>query len=140
MSLIIFAGIVVGLPRAVREVYSKGFETGEWQLYHLLLLVALMLVVVGIIVMVESAQRRIPVQYARRVVGRKVVGGTMTYLPIRVNAGGVIPVIFASSVLAFPQTIGTLFPNNPYMKAFTQRLAWGEPLYTLLYVDRKSVV
>ncbi len=135
MSLIIFAGIVVGLPRAVREVYSKGFETGEWQLYHLLLLVVLMVGVVAIIVTVESAQRRIPVQYARRVVGRKVVGGTMTYLPIRVNAGGVIPVIFASSVLAFPQTIGTMFPDNRYLREFTQMLAWGEPLYTLLYIS-----
>jgi len=134
MSLIIFAGIVVGLPGAMAEVYSKGFETGEWQLHHLLALVVLMVAVVGIIVFVESAQRRIPVQYARRVVGRKVVGGAMTYLPIRVNTGGVIPVIFASSVLAFPQTIGAVFPQNRYVRDFTQMLAWGEPLYTVLYI------
>lgn len=134
MSLLIFAGIVVGLPSAIREVYSKGFETGEWQLHHLLLLVILMLAVVGIIVAVESAQRRIPVQYARRVVGRKMVGGAMTYLPIRVNTGGVIPVIFASSVLAFPQTLGAVFRDNRYIRDFTGMLAWGEPLYTVLYI------
>jgi len=134
MSLIIFAGIVVGLPHAIYEIYSKSL-TGEWQLHHILLLVVLMLGVVGIIVAVESAQRRIPVQYARRVVGRKVVGGSMTYLPIRVNTGGVIPVIFASSVLAFPQTIGALFPNVRFVRDFTQMLAWGEPLYTLLYIS-----
>ncbi len=133
MSLLIFAGIVVGLPRAVVEVYSKSLA-GEWQLHHILALLILMAVVVGIIVFVESAQRRIPVQYARRVVGRKVVGGAMSYLPIRVNTGGVIPVIFASSVLAFPQTIGALWPNNRYVRDFTQMLAWGEPLYTALYV------
>jgi preprotein translocase subunit SecY len=134
MSLIIFAGIVVGLPRAMREVYSKGFETGEWQLHHLLLLVVLMLAVVAIIVFVESGQRRIPVQYARRVVGRKMVGGAMTYLPVRVNTGGVIPVIFASSVLAFPQTIRAIFPNSRFVRDVTQALGWGEPLYTVLYI------
>lgn len=134
MSLIIFAGIVVGLPRAVREVYAKGFETGEWQLHHLLALVAVMLVVVGLIVWVEGAQRRIPVQYAKRVVGRRLMGGAMTYLPIRVNTGGVIPVIFASSVLTIPQTVAALAPQNRFLREMTQALAWGEPLYTLLYV------
>jgi len=134
MSLIIFAGIVVGLPRAVREVYAKGFETGEWQLHHLLALVALMLVVVGLIVWVEGAQRRIPVQYAKRVVGRRLMGGAMTYLPIRVNTGGVIPVIFASSVLTIPQTVAALAPQNRILREMTQALAWGEPLYTVLYV------
>lgn len=134
MSLIIFAGIVVGLPQAVREVYAKGFETGEWQLHHLLALVAVMLVVVGLIVWVEGAQRRIPVQYAKRVVGRRLMGGAMTYLPIRVNTGGVIPVIFASSVLTIPQTVAALAPQNRLLREMTQALAWGEPLYTLLYV------
>jgi preprotein translocase subunit SecY len=101
----------------------------------LLALVLLMLFVVGVIVYVESAQRRIPVQYARRVVGRKVVGGAMSYLPIRVNAGGVIPVIFASSVLAFPQTIRAVFPDNRFVREATDMLQWGEPLYTVLYVS-----
>src|SRR3990170_4207064 len=80
MSLIIFAGIVVGLPRAVTEVYGHQ-QSGQWQLHHIIALLALMLVVVGIIVWVEGAQRRIPVQYAKRVVGRRLMGGAMTYLP-----------------------------------------------------------
>src|SRR3989337_732579 len=92
MSLIIFAGIVVGLPRAVTEVYAKGFETGEWQLHHLLALVAVMLVVVGLIVWVEGAQCRIPVQYAKRVVGPLLMGGAMTYFPNRVEPSCVHPV------------------------------------------------
>ncbi|MFQ5664247.1 MAG: preprotein translocase subunit SecY, partial [Terriglobia bacterium] len=134
MSLIIFAGIVVGLPAAIGEIYDRGFRTGEWQLHHLLALVLLMLLVVGVIVYVESGQRRIPVQYAKRVVGRRMMGGAMTYLPIRVNTGGVIPVIFASSVLAFPQTIGTIWRDNRYIRSFTDMLRWGEPLYTVLYI------
>src|SRR3989338_4829803 len=133
MSLIIFAGIVVGLPRAVTEVYGHQ-QSGQWQLHHIIALLALMLAVVGIIVWVEGAQRRIPVQYAKRVVGRRLMGGAMTYLPIRVNTGGVIPVIFASSVLTIPQTIAAMFPQNRYLTEMTRRLAWGEPLYTLLYI------
>ena len=133
MSLIIFAGIVVGLPRALRELQA-GYLAGEWQLPQLLLMAALMLVVVGFIVLVEGAQRRIPVQYAKRVVGRRLMGGAMTYLPIRVNTGGVIPVIFASSVLTIPQTVASLWPQNRYLRDFTDALRWGEPLYTLLYI------
>lgn len=134
MSLIIFAGIVVGLPRAMSEVYTRVTETGEWQLHHLLVLLILMLAVVAFIVLVEGAQRRIPVQYAKRVVGRRMMGGAMTYLPIRVNTGGVIPVIFASSVLSFPQTIGAFARDNRYVRDFTEALRWGEPLYTALYI------
>jgi preprotein translocase subunit SecY len=133
MSLIIFAGIVVGLPRALGELRA-GYMAGEWQLPQLLLMGALMLVVVGFIVYVEGAQRRIPVQYAKRVVGRRLLGGAMTYLPIRVNTGGVIPVIFASSVLTFPQTIATFLPQSGFIRDLTQALLWGEPLYTLLYI------
>ncbi|MBI2955726.1 MAG: preprotein translocase subunit SecY [Acidobacteria bacterium] len=138
MSLLIFAGIVVGLPRALAEVYETRYKTGEWQLLHLLLLGLMMLVVVGVIIYVESAQRRIPVQYAKRVVGRRMMGGAMTYLPVRVNTGGVIPVIFASSVLTFPQTLGAAIPRDsfiyPYMRQVSEALFWGEPLYTALYV------
>ncbi|MFQ5777034.1 MAG: preprotein translocase subunit SecY [Terriglobia bacterium] len=133
MSLIIFAGIVVGLPQAIAEIYTR-ILSGQWQLHHLLGLLLMMIVVVGLIVYVESAQRRIPVQYARRVVGRRMMGGAQTYLPIRVNTGGVIPVIFASSVLAFPQTVGAIWRDNRYIRDFTQMLAWGEPLYTVLYI------
>ena len=133
MSLIIFSGIVVGLPGAMAGLY-QGFQGGQWQLHHLLALLILMIVIVGFIVLVEGAQRRIPVQYAKRVVGRRMMGGSMTYLPIRVNTGGVIPVIFASSILTFPQTIGVFAGDSPWVRSFTQALAWGEPLYTLLYI------
>src|SRR5438093_13598906 len=105
MSLIIFAGIVVGLPKAIGDIYEK-LNTSEWSVLMLLVLVAVMVAVVAFIVLVERGQRRIPVQYAKRVVGRRVLGGQSTHLPLRVNTGGVIPVIFASSILTFPQTFG----------------------------------
>src|SRR5271167_3796457 len=106
MSLIIFVGIVVGLPRAIHDIYEK-VKTQAWGPFTpmaVILLTALMVAVVAFIVFVEGAQRRIPVQYAKRVVGRRVMGGQSTYLPLRVNSGGVIPPIFASSLLAFPAT------------------------------------
>src|SRR6201998_2744475 len=106
MSLIIFVGIVVGLPRAILDLYEKA-KTQAWGAFTpmaIILLLALMVGVVAFIVFVEGAQRRIPVQYAKRVVGRRVMGGQATYLPLRVNSGGVIPPIFASSLLAFPAT------------------------------------
>ena len=134
MSLIIFAGIVVGIPSATFGLF-QGLQTGQWPLPQLLLLMLVMVAVVGFIVFVEGAQRRIPVQYAKRVVGRRMMGGSMSYLPIRVNAGGVIPVIFASSVLTFPQTLLTFVPQDWRMvRNISQMLSWGEPLYTVLYV------
>jgi preprotein translocase subunit SecY len=92
-----------------------------------------MIAVVGFIVYVERSERRIPVQYAKRVVGRKVMGGQSTHLPLRVNAGGVMPVIFASSILTLPQTIGYGLKNTRYFGDLIRLLGWGEPLYTLLY-------
>ena len=137
MSLIIFAGIVDGLPRGVQDLWSKA-ANGQWGSLTgivLVVLIAFMVVVVGFIVLVESGQRRIPVQYAKRVMGRKVMGGQMTYLPLRVNSGGVIPPIFASSLLTFPQTLALLMRNkSPFFQKFSTTMAWGEPLYTLLYV------
>ncbi len=137
MSLIIFAGIVVGLPRGIFDLYSK-VSTEQWGPFTGLaavLLVGLMLGVVAFIVFVEGGQRRIPVQYAKRVVGRRSVGGQMTYLPLRVNAGGVIPPIFASSLLTFPGTIALMFGNRyPRLTSIVSALNWGEPLYTLVYV------
>jgi preprotein translocase subunit SecY len=86
-------------------------------------------------VFVEGGQRRIPVQYAKRVVGRRVMGGQMTYLPLRVNAGGVIPPIFASSLLTFPSMVGLMFGARfPFLQRTSQALSWGEPLYTVFYV------
>src|SRR5437879_8950912 len=97
------------------------------------MLLAVMIVIVAFIVYVERSERRIPVQYAKRVVGRKVMGGQSTHLPLRVNAGGVMPVIFASSILTLPQTIGYPLRENRYFGGLMHALGWGEPLYTLLY-------
>ena len=133
MSLIIFAGIVVGLPGAIYDIYEK-INTNEWSVLTLLVLVVVMVAVVAFIVLVERGQRRITVQYAKRVVGRRVLGGQSTHLPLRVNTGGVIPVIFASSILTFPQTFGLMVQDNRYLRAVTDAIRFGEPLYNLLYV------
>ncbi|MGA3087209.1 MAG: preprotein translocase subunit SecY [Terriglobales bacterium] len=135
MSLLIFAGIVVGLPRGIADLYQK-VQTNAWGVFTapaILILLALMIAVVAFIVYVERSERRIPVQYAKRVVGRKVMGGQSTHLPLRVNAGGVMPVIFASSILALPQMLGAAFHNNRVVGPILDWLKWGEPLYTLLY-------
>ena len=137
MSLIIFVGIVVGLPRAIYDLYEKT-KTQAWGAFTplaILLLLALMVAVVAFIVYVEGAQRRIPVQYAKRVVGRRMMGGQSTYLPLRVNSGGVIPPIFASSLLAFPATAALVLGTRwPFVKTIADKLKWGEPLYTLIYI------
>jgi preprotein translocase subunit SecY len=135
MSLLIFAGIVVGLPRGVVDLIDKA-KNGAWGALTPVLmagLVVFMIAVVAFIVYVERSERRIPVQYAKRVVGRKVMGGQSTHLPLRVNAGGVMPVIFASSILTLPQTVGYSLHNNRYFGPLFDALKWGEPLYTLLY-------
>jgi preprotein translocase subunit SecY len=135
MSLIIFAGIVVGFPRGLIDTFTM-IQRGELSLLATLVLAAMMVGVVGAIVFVERGQRRITVQYAKRVVGRRMYGGQSTHLPLRVNTSGVIPVIFASSIIAFPQTIASFFQaNNPWMQAVSEQLHWGMPLYNLLYVS-----
>ncbi|HWZ81912.1 MAG TPA: preprotein translocase subunit SecY [Terriglobales bacterium] len=135
MSLLIFAGIVTGLPRGIIDLYEKARNDawGAFTVPAILLLLALMIAVVAFIVYVERSERRIPVQYAKRVVGRKVMGGQSTHLPLRVNAGGVMPVIFASSILALPQMLGTPFHNNKVIGPMLDALRWGEPLYATLY-------
>jgi preprotein translocase subunit SecY len=137
MSLLIFTGIVVGLPRAVQNIYSNVFVTRIWSFPVVLLLLAFMLFVVAFIIFVERGERRIPIQYAKRIVGRRVMGGVSTHLPLKVNSGGVMPIIFAVSLLTFPQTI-QLFVAGGFVaravKAFLSLFAWGEPLYTLSYV------
>jgi preprotein translocase subunit SecY len=135
MSLLIFSGIVVGLPRGVVDLIEKA-KNAAWGAATFPLMVFLlvfMVAVVAFIVYVERSERRIPVQYAKRVVGRKVMGGQSTHLPLRVNAGGVMPVIFASSILTLPQTIGYGMRNNRYFGDLFRWLGWGEPLYTVLY-------
>ena len=132
ISLIIFSGIVVGLPRAVATTIA-GIRSNELSIIGILILIAFMVLVVAFIVYMERAQRRIPVQYAKRMVGRKVYGGQSTYLPLRVNTAGVIPVIFASSLMALPATAAQMF-QAPWLQKIADQLAWGQPLHYLLYV------
>jgi preprotein translocase subunit SecY len=136
MSLIIYAGIVVGLPAAVITTFDQ-LRTGQMGLIRLVLLVAVMVFVIAAIIFVERGSRRITVQYAKRVVGRRMYGGASTHIPLKVNTGGVIPVIFASSILAFPATIAQMFANDPthWMTRVTDQLTMGMPLYNLLYVS-----
>jgi preprotein translocase subunit SecY len=134
ISLIIYAGIVVGFPNAVISTFQD-LRTGQIGVLAILILLALMLAVVAAIVLVERAQRKIPIQYARRVVGRRVYGGASTYLPLRVNTAGVIPVIFASSMLAIPQTILGMawFQDKGFAQELNRQIQYSAPLYNLLY-------
>jgi len=132
MSLIIYAGIVVGLPRAVLQTFDQ-MRTGQIGLIRILFLIVLMAFVVAAIVFVERGHRRVTVQYAKRVVGRRMYGGSSTHIPLKVNTGGVIPVIFASSILAFPATIASAFKGG-IGEWLTTNLGPGMPLYNLLYV------
>jgi preprotein translocase subunit SecY len=133
MSLIIYAGIVVNFPRAVLATVDQ-LRTGQMSLLRLVLLIVMMIVVVGAIVFVERGHRRVTVQYAKRVVGRRMYGGSSTHIPLKVNTGGVIPVIFASSILAFPMTLAPAFREGSWFRSFTDAIAYGMPLYNLTYV------
>jgi preprotein translocase subunit SecY len=136
MSLIIFTGIVVGLPHAINEIYNNVVLTHQWTVLHLIIIIAIMIAVVGFIVLVERGERRIPVQYAKRVVGRRMMGGQSTHLPLKVNAGGVIPVIFASSLLAFPTTLLSWqsVKNNRFLSATLSSIGGAQPLYYVFFV------
>jgi preprotein translocase subunit SecY len=133
MSLIIFSGIVVNFPRAVIATFSQ-LQTGQIGLLTMAILVVLMVCVIAAIIYVERGHRRITVQYAKRVVGRRQYGGSSTHIPLKVNTGGVIPVIFASSILTFPQTLAGMFTPGGWMDAAVRQIAYGMPLYNLLYV------
>ena len=133
MSLLIYAGIVVGLPSAVLTTFDQ-MRTGQISLLRIVFLLVMMIVVVAAIIFVERGHRRITVQYAKRVVGRRQYGGSSTHIPLKVNTGGVIPVIFASSILAFPATIATMFESGTWGRTVADQLAYGMPLYNLLYV------
>jgi len=113
ISLIIFAGIVAGLPQGINSLIN-GLRSGSLDPLRLIFLVVFMLAVIAFIVYVERGQRRIPVSYAKRVVGRKVYGGQSTHLPLRVNTGGVIPIIFAASIITIPSTLAAL----PKLRSF----------------------
>jgi preprotein translocase subunit SecY len=133
MSLLIFAGIVVGLPSAVLTTIDQ-MQTGQITLLRIVFLVVMMVAVIAAIVMVERAHRRITVQYAKRVVGRRQYGGSSTHIPLKVNTGGVIPVIFASSILSFIATAGTMFAVGGWARTAFDQVAYSMPLYNLLYV------
>jgi len=132
ISLIIFAGIVVGLPSGMQSLVS-GLRTGDMDPLRLIFLGILMLSVVAVIVFVERGQRRIPVSYAKRVVGRKIYGGQSTHLPLRVNTGGVIPIIFAASVITIPSTLAQMVKIQ-FFQDIARQFSLGMPLYNLLYV------
>jgi preprotein translocase subunit SecY len=142
MSLLIFTGIVVGLPKGIEDLYVKVRDNAWGALTPLavILLVAGMIGVVAFIVYVEKSERRIPVQYAKRIVGRKMMGGQSTHLPLKVNSGGVMPVIFASSILSVPllfggvNWFGTPLRDTWFFSPIFRNLAPGEPVYVLIYI------
>jgi preprotein translocase subunit SecY len=133
MSLLIYAGIVVGLPHAVVTTLEQ-LQTGQMGPVRLLLLIVMMVAVVAAIVFVERGARRVTVQYAKRVVGRRMYGGTSTHIPLKVNTGGVMPVIFAASILAFPATLAPVVQNEGWLQSTLTQLGYGMPLYNLLYI------
>jgi preprotein translocase subunit SecY len=143
MSLLIFTGIVVGLPRGIREIYDKA-ATSAWGAFTpiaIIILIAGMIAVVAFIVFVERSERRIPVQYAKRIVGRKMMGGQSTHLPLKVNSGGVMPVIFAASILSAPLLLsgmsffgGPKLQDTAFFGPIFRNLAPGEPWYEILYI------
>src|SRR5436305_1731747 len=133
MSLLIFAGIVVGLPNGMKQLFDK-VRTNAWGALTfpaVVFLLVAMIAVVAFIVFLERGERRIPVQYAKRVVGRRIMGGQATHLPLRVNSGGVMPVIFASSLLSIPQMLGysAFVKNHKFLSDLFISLRWDEPLY-----------
>lgn len=132
ISLIIFAGIVARLPSAVVQTFEM-YRVGELSLLFLLLLGVVMVGVVTAIVFLESGRRKVPVQYAKRVVGRRVYGGQSTHIPLKINTAGVIPPIFASSIIAFPATVAS-FIQVPWVQSLGAQLAPGSFIYTSLYV------
>ena len=132
ISLIIFAGIVARMPTAIANTFRL-VSTGEMGIFAVLMILVLMIAVIGFIIFVEQGQRRIPVQYAKRVVGRKMYGGQSTHLPLKINTAGVIPAIFASSIIMFPATIAS-FIAIPWVKSIADSMQPGNWLYQLLFV------
>jgi len=132
ISLIIFAGIIVRMPNAIGNTFRL-LSTGEMGIFSVIILLVLMILVVGFIIYMEQAQRRIPVQYAKRVVGRKMYGGQSPHLPLKINTSGVIPPIFASSIIMFPATIAS-FITIPWMQSLASAMIPGNIVYESLYV------
>lgn len=132
ISLIIFAGIVVDFPRMAQTVFGQ-VRTGDVSILAVIVFAAIMLALVSAIIFVERGQRRLPVSYAKRVVGRKIYGGQSTHLPLRVNTGGVIPIIFAAAVITIPATIAQMV-KVPFIQNIAVQFGQGMPLYVILYV------
>jgi len=132
ISIIIFAGIVAQIPSELAQTI-KLLQVGEISIISLLSLIIIGIIVVGGVIAIQQGQRRIPVQYAKRVIGRKMYGGQSTHIPLRVNQAGVIPIIFASAFLLFPATIAQFFQNITFMKSISEALSPGQPLYLVLY-------
>ncbi len=132
ISLIIFAGIVCRMPAAIGNTFRL-LSTGDMGIFAVIILTLMMILVVAFIIYMEQGQRRIPVQYAKRVVGRKMYGGQSTHIPLKVNTSGVIPPIFASSIIMFPATLAS-FVTIPWMKQMADAMRPGNLMYELLYV------
>jgi preprotein translocase subunit SecY len=133
MSLIIYAGIVVNFPHAVLSTLEQ-MRLGQMGIIRVLILIVLMVLVVAAIIFVERGHRRVTVQYAKRVVGRRMYGGSSTHIPLKVNTGGVIPVIFASSILAFPMTMQGMTTEGSFLRRAIDQINYGMPLHNLLYL------
>ena len=132
ISLIIFAGIVARMPAAVANTFRL-LSSGELSAFFLIVLLVLMILVIAFIIFFEQAQRRLPVQYAKRVIGRKIFGGQSSHLPLKVNTSGVIPPIFASSIMVFPATVAS-FIDVPFMQTIKSMLTPGSLLYEIIFV------
>jgi preprotein translocase subunit SecY len=133
ISLIIFISIVSRIPTAIQNIYQY-MQVGTMNIVTLILLIIFIIAATVAVVAVTEGQRKIPIQYAKRVVGRKMYGGQNTHIPLRVNMAGVIPIIFASSLTLLPATLGQFFPNSGFTQWLAKYFAWGTPLTTILYV------
>ena len=133
ISLIIFAGIIARYPQGFWNMF-KMIQAGAMSLFLAIGVLVVMVVVTGSVVLITEANRKIPVQYAKRIIGRKVYGGQSTHIPLKVNTAGVIPIIFAQSIIMFPRTIATFFKDSTFMNAVIQLLQPGAFVYTVLYV------
>ena len=132
ISIIIFVGIIARMPSQIIQTVRL-MQIGEINIIAFISLIIIAIIVVGGVIAIQKGQRRIPVQYAKRIVGRKMYGGQGTFIPLRVNQAGVIPIIFASAILMFPATIAQFFQNLPFMEAMSDALSPGKPLYLILY-------
>jgi preprotein translocase subunit SecY len=132
ISLIIFIGIIDRFPYAVFDEIQR-YNSGSVSIIIELIIVGFMILIIGGVVLVTEGTRRIPVQYAKRVVGRKVYGGVTQYIPLRVNTAGVMPIIFAQSIMFIPNTVLSFFPNNEFLQNLSQYFIYTSPVYSVVY-------